>query len=196
MDMSATFAEVYAEGRWAEGSGVGSYAQTTLGWRKFLTGYLTARNIKSVVDLGCGDWQTAKLIDWDGIDYVGIDCVPEVISSDDWCYAAPGVRFILADITTCDLPPADLIIVKDVLQHWPNDVVAAFLQRLGGRRALIVNDSADDANHDCPLGGWRAIDITKPPFDWSARTLGFWSPGEKDGKVAWCKVVQEIGGPT
>lgn len=194
MDMAAVFERIYTRGEWGgEGSGIGSAAETTLGWRNFLAGYLRARRIRSVVDLGCGDWQIAKLIDWTGIDYLGIDCVPEVISTNEWCYGTASIRFVLDDITTCSIPPADLVIVKDVLQHWPNDTVAAFLERLAGRRALICNDSSASANGDIELGGYRPVDIAEPPFSAKAKLIGYWTPGEQDDrKVPWCKVVHEL----
>ena len=35
--------------------------------------------IKSVCDIGCGDWQFSQYIDFKGFKYTGIDCVKSVI---------------------------------------------------------------------------------------------------------------------
>ena len=45
----------------------------------FLTKFLKDHDITNVCDIGCGDWQVSKHIDWTGIHYLGIDVVKDVI---------------------------------------------------------------------------------------------------------------------
>jgi hypothetical protein len=67
------FEYIYAANIWGHGSGGGSSPINTRGYRRFLQNFLRKNNIKSVVDLGCGDWQFSHLIDWKGIRYSGFD---------------------------------------------------------------------------------------------------------------------------
>lgn len=189
------FAGIYQDGGWYEGSGPGSTAEATYPWREFLAGYLKAHQIRSVLDVGCGDWQTAALIDWTGIFYHGIDIVPAVIDANIEKHSGVGVLFECADITACELPDADLIIVKDVLQHWPDALIHEFGRRLGGRRALIVNDWLPGLVHaDTRLGGYRPLDLARPPFGWPLTDMMMFGLPDFEGRIIWLKKVSELCG--
>jgi len=96
------------------GSGPGSSEENTRQYRAFLKEFLVSNRIKSVVDVGCGDWQLSRHIGWSGIDYLGID-VSAVAIDNTKRFARPGVAFRELDATRDALPPADLLIAKDVL---------------------------------------------------------------------------------
>src|SRR5215213_5850070 len=128
--MRDRFEQIYATGEWGVGSGEGSYASDNAGYVKFLQQFLKDRKIKSVVDLGCGDWQTSRFVNWSGIQYKGFDLVRPVIERNKATFGRPGVEFNVFSGLFSDLPPASLLIVKDVLQHWSNEAVSAFLPTL------------------------------------------------------------------
>lgn len=183
MTMAAAFTQAYEDQRWHSGSGPGSAEETTRGWRRFLTGYMRQHRISSVLDLGCGDWQHSRLIDWAGITYHGIDVVPDVITANTASYARPGVTFECADITSCPLPGADLIICKEVLQHWPLAAIQGFRKRVMWRRhVLIVNDWAPwPVVPDIDPGGYRPLNFAAPPLKWPVRELLRWTLSYPDG---------------
>ena len=164
--MSESFRDIYLLDAWGEGSGKGSTAGNTVAYREFLQKFLAVHGIRSVVDLGCGDWRFSCLIDWSGIDYLGIDAVPEVIDRNQREHG-DRVRFECRDASSCELPPADLALVKDVLQHWPNDAIRSFVSRLAQYPyVLITNCSYEHAqlNGDIGMGGFRPLDLTREPF--------------------------------
>ena len=133
------FDDIYRNNLWHGGSGSGSREEMTREYRAFLRTFVHDNQIASVVDLGCGDWQIARHLDWTGIDYTGVD-VSSVVLNDTKSFAREGVRFLHANAVTDPLPAADLLIVKDVLQHWSNADILAFLPRLQNYRlALITN---------------------------------------------------------
>ncbi|HSX07611.1 MAG TPA: class I SAM-dependent methyltransferase [Candidatus Saccharimonadales bacterium] len=179
--MGKAFSGIYRKHNWFHGSGSGSLPENTTVYRKFLEHFIRTHRIKSVLDLGCGDWQSSKFIDWDGARYIGIDVVPSLIETNKKLYANETVQFSCGDFSPCVLPPADLIIIKDVLQHWPNDQVDLFLQRLADcnfKYALVTNtcqsiDISDpdnpkpiqeDINRAIKIGESRAFDPLLPPF--------------------------------
>jgi hypothetical protein len=93
-------------------------------------------------------------------------------------YGSDRVRFVQGDILECDLPPADLVILKDVLQHWPNDVIKRFLPRLGAfPHVLITNDNYEckrlNGEPDENYGYFRPLALLEPPFELRRATTVF-----------------------
>lgn len=190
--MRAAFTRVYENAEWYNGSGPGSGVAETETWRAFLARYMSRHEMSSVLDLGCGDWQSTRLINWSGITYHGIDIVPRVIERCRESYEAPGITFECADILTCPLPAADLVLCKEVLQHWPLDAIKQFGKRVQWRRCLLVNDYAPVVrNPDIRPGGYRPIDLTAPPFAWPVRDLLRYTLAYADG-TREVKLVQEL----
>ena len=187
---TAVFDAIYRDAEWgrdatgAGTSGAGSRAESTTLYRAFLAQFLRRNHIHSVVDAGCGDWEFSQTIDWTGIDYKGYDIVPAVIARDTQKYAQCNVQFFVADIVEADLPRADLLIVKHVLQHLPNADVQTFLTRQlhKYKHVLLVDGvmehslSAD--NHDIDTGQYRPLDPTRPPFNvQGTKVLTYWDGG-------------------
>jgi hypothetical protein len=104
--------------------------------------------------------------------YCGFDVVPSVISRNQRNYASRNIDFQLYSGNPDELPKADLLLAKDVLQHWSNQSIAAFLPVLARYRfALITNDvnpRGPTANIDIEDGGYRYLDLRLPPFQLSA----------------------------
>ena len=166
--MKAIFQQIYADNVWGRGSGEGSRPAHARGYVEFLQRFLRERRIRSVVDFGCGDWQFSRLVDWSGVDYLGCDIVPGVVRENERRFGAANVRFReLAD--ACEpLPAADLLLVKDVLQHWSNEEIAGFLPRLAAYRYALVTNcvarSGPTVNRDVRTGDFRPVDLREPPF--------------------------------
>jgi len=170
---SDVFSEIYREGLWDPtgkcNSGTGSDPDNARPYIEFLQRYLTENNIKSVVDLGCGDWRIGKSICWDGIEYLGIDVVPSVIAENTAQYSAPNITFMTSDGSDAELPPADLLICKEVLQHLPFDDIHKIVSQFGKYKACIIVNDVDPntltcENTDIPRGHYRLLDLTRPPF--------------------------------
>lgn len=166
--MKAIFEQVYADNAWKFGSGEGSRPSQTRGYVDFLQRFLRERRIRSVVDFGCGDWQFSRRVDWSGIDYVGLDVVPGVVRRNQRRHGCASIRFREVAGAGDSLPDADLLLVKDVLQHWSNVEVARFLPRLAPfRYALVTNcvhPSGRTLNRDVETGDFRPLDLREPPF--------------------------------
>ena len=171
--MNNRFQEIYESNEWVHGSGEGSLDVHTRGYRAFLQNFLAEKQIRSVVDMGCGDWQFSQLVDWRGIDYRGYDVAPFVIERNSEVHGRDGVAFALYSGDAAELPAADLLIAKDVLQHLPNQAVLGILPHLAKYKyALLTNctdpKDRDRVNGDIPLGGFRYLDLRLPPFNLEA----------------------------
>lgn len=190
--MREAFARAYKDGQWHNGSGSGSSPANTRQYRAFLARYMAAHGVRSVLDLGCGDWQSSRLIDWTGIDYLGVDVVPGIAEANTVRFGRPGVRFMCADVLNgWELPPADLVLCKDLLQHWPDAAAYELIEsRLGGRRALLTYDYGHGA--DIEPGGYRPLDLEREPFAWPVREMLRYESVSHDGKVRRLKVTVEL----
>lgn len=169
------FTQIYEEGKWGRDnkgngrSGNGSLPKSTLSYRNFLQKFMQKNNIKSVVDVGCGDWAFTKLINWDNIDYRGYDVVKFVIEKNINEFEKSNIHFFHCDLINTDFPYADLLICKDVLQHLSFKDILQFIPQLNHfKYCLITNDISDEVefiNQDILSGSYRCIDLTLPPFN-------------------------------
>jgi SAM-dependent methyltransferase len=166
--MANRFSEIYESNVWEHGSGEGSLEVHTRGYRDFLQEFLVQKKISSVVDMGCGDWQFSRLINWNGARYQGFDVVPTVIAANKEKFANHNVSFDVYSGNPMELPQADLLIAKDVLQHLPNQTVVDFLPYLSKYKyALLtncVNPKGETRNVDIELGEFRPLDLRLAPF--------------------------------
>jgi SAM-dependent methyltransferase len=173
--MKREFERIYELNSWGHGSGEGSLPVHVRPYVAFLQNFIRERGIASVVDFGCGDWQFSKFIDWRGVDYRGYDIVGSVISTNRARYQTGRVSFHEVDRTDYDLPAADLLIVKDVLQHWSDESILKFLPRLAGYRCSLitncVNPRGPTTHQSIADGGFRYLDIRLPPFNMAAREV-------------------------
>jgi SAM-dependent methyltransferase len=185
------FTDLYNSKHWGSGenggtSGDGSMLETTQEYRKLLQDFLRTFNIQSVIDVGCGDWQFSQTIDWSGIQYTGYDVVQSVIQRNQEKFQAPNLTFIHGNALLFDLPSADLLICKDVLQHLPNeDVFLLLTQCPKFKFCLITNDVDPDTlssnNHSIQKGACRTLDLTRPPFSMQgAKVLTYSTAHEKN----------------
>jgi SAM-dependent methyltransferase len=137
------FSRIYSTNEWG-GSGSGSFPENTQEYRSFLTEFINQNNVKTVYDFGCGDWQFSKLIDWSNIHYIGVDCVLDLINKHKQNYQKENIEFLHIN-TPKDFYnyKGDLLILKDVLQHWRNKEITTFLDAIieNFKYVLITNSS-------------------------------------------------------
>lgn len=187
-NLQEIFSQIYIHKLWgqnAEGngwSGSGSALDTTVEYRTLLELILKIYDIKSVVDLGCGDWEFSRAIDWNSVNYKGFDVVAHVIEQNILKYAKKNVSFAVLDATQQELPSADLLICKDVLQHLPNEDVFKIIKQFNNfKYCIITNDvyahtlSSDNTN--IVRGDYRPIDIRAIPFKVNATQLLVYKAG-------------------
>lgn len=193
--MAEVFGAIYESGRWHNGSGSGSQPANTEDYRAFLARYIKEHDITSAVDVGCGDWKFSWLVEWpEEFGYLGIDVVEKIIriNRHDWTdWGVADIQFMAADVMAMDeLPPAGLVLVKDVLQHWPNGAIHHLGRLLAGRRALITQESMGgfELNQDIAPGECRPVNLQAEPFCWGVEarlTYVSRSPGRELLKTIW-----------
>lgn len=169
------FTAIYEKNVWGSGSGQGSFLENSRQYIDHLQHILKLYDVKTVLDLGCGDWQFSHQIDWKDIKYLGIDCVPSVIEKNRLKYGTHKIQFTLGDLfdsslieglTTCTF---DLVILKDVLAHWNNGQIETYLPLWKERATKLVLICGDQENDEYPvrdveLGGYHPLHPQKFPL--------------------------------
>ena len=173
--MQKIFETIYTQNIWGYGSGEGSLAVHVRPYVKFLEKFLARRRITSVVDFGCGDWQFSSAVRWNRIRYRGYDIVPGVIAANREHYGSATVSFHEIGTDYDALPAADLLIVKDVLQHWSDETVMKFLPVLSRFSFSLITNCVNPAGRteNLPIadGDFRYLDVRLHPFGVNAKEV-------------------------
>ena len=181
--MKNEFTKIYENGGWngGKGSGAGSRPKFNASYITFLEIFLRDNNIKSVIDFGCGDWQFSRYIDWGNINYLGLDIVDSVIENNKKQF--PEYSFISDTTVFPYLEGRELIIIKDVIMHWPNEEIISFLDKLitYNIKILLINVCDQAKNRRLKkIAGFSKIDYDKFPinqyngeliFEWKNRQV-------------------------
>jgi hypothetical protein len=171
--MEPIFKQVYESRLWGDNKNAGytgsSGGGSTIDYNKdtyipFLRGFIRDRGIKSIVDLGCGDFVCGPLL-YDDLDitYTGYDAYKKVVEYNSSLYPSPKYSFFHQDISKPidNLQSADLCILKDVLQHWSSSTITRCLDSLLERKLfktiLICNCCDQQDERDIQDGEWRAL---------------------------------------
>lgn len=170
----AAFTKVYDTKHWGKGSGAGSDPQAAKPYIALLQNYITDPRFHKIVDLGCGDWQIMNKINIPSDkEYYGYDVVPSIIATNQANHTAANVHFTqvtsLRDFKAKNIT-GDLLIVKDVLQHWPDAEIKYFLQNIlpDFKYALITNAykvTSQRQNINIELGHFRPLDLQGAPYN-------------------------------
>lgn len=139
-------------------SGTGSDLEETVKIREGIPKLIEVLDVKSVLDIPCGDfnwWKDMKL----DVEYIGGDIVDDIIKDNLEKY--PGIDFRKLNIVNDKLPKVDLVHVRDLFGHMPNDDVQLAIKNIenSGSRYLLTTHWPTAGDADAPVGGWRPINI-------------------------------------
>jgi hypothetical protein len=164
------FTRIYATNGWGKGSGPGSDPNNAKPYLSLLQTYLNHHDINTIYDLGCGDWQLMSVLKIPGYKkYHGYDLVKNIIDFNIENYQQANVSFYhIHDLSEFKGKSGDLLIVKDVIQHWPNTDIIIFIKEILPRfkYALITNDYSDiKFNQKIAYGMVKEINLEGEPFN-------------------------------
>ena len=163
--MKEIFTKIWEENLWRNGesaSGSGSTLEETEAVRKLLPSLLREFEIRSLLDIPCGDlnWITETELPM-GLNYVGADIVPELIESNRR-YPLSTLDLRVLDITSDPLPPVDMMLVRDCLGHFSNkDVQSAVanIKRARPKYLLATTFPNEENSGDIETGYWRPLNL-------------------------------------
>ncbi|WP_339650933.1 class I SAM-dependent methyltransferase [uncultured Maribacter sp.] len=174
--------QVYAMQLWGKDdspyySGDGShYPEIVDPYLKVLKSFLTsfARPI-TVCDLGCGDFNVGKELVKYTDKYVAVDIVEDLIVYNKRTFNDDNLEFQCLDIAVDDLPNADCVLLRQVLQHLSNAEILSIVKKLPAFEYVILTEHLPEGefmpNKDIISGqGTRlkkqsGVDLLASPFN-------------------------------
>ena len=179
------FDDIYLSSAWGKGnnggkvySGDGSHDPILVKpYQEAVLGFLQSLHNPSVLDLGCGDFNVSGVLAPMSKHYFAVDVSQTVIDVNESKFAADNLTFLCMDAVAERLPEAEVVIIRQVLQHLSNDDIKHALSNCIGTttKYLIVTEHlprSDQfiANIDKPTGvGIRlklgsGVDLEQAPF--------------------------------
>lgn len=151
------FENIYNKSLWNNGnanvplSGPGSSLKNTEEYSKQLTKFIYDNELKSVLDLGCGDltWiSKTTFFNDSSIKYIGIDVVESLISTH--LSKFPEKQFLCKDITSYkNFDKVDIIIIRDVIFHLKNEEILSIFDNIKNKfKYLIITNCKNQLNSD------------------------------------------------
>lgn len=173
-------------------SGSGSMLEQAMPYKVFLEDFLNENQIESVVDFGCGDWTFSQHVEWGNANYFGVDLVKSVIRRNQARFDASNISFACGDGASMDLPEADLLLCKDVLQHLSHEEILAFLQLVPKYKHVLITNDVDShtltsVNDKIATGEYHNLDLTKSPYDVKGWEVLTYRSGNVVKKVLYIK---------
>ncbi len=149
-------------------SGTGSTLHETVIIRSKLIDVIKQFNIKTMLDIPCGDFNWMKLVVNEiDIHYTGGDIVGKIIKRNKEQYATSQCNFEQFDVVNDLLPYSDLIFCRDCLVHFSNEMIKKALANIKNSKSkyFITTTFPDhNNNEDIVTGYWRPLNLEKPPF--------------------------------
>ena len=194
-EAQAVFTEIYHRNQWGSPESVsasGSEMTRTRHLRTELPHLLREFNIRSVLDIPCGDFNWMKeVVANTSVTYVGGDIVKPLIQQLSDTHSSHNVKFIHLDITKSQLPQADLMICRDCLIHLSYADTRAMLTNFlsSGIPYLLTTTHVNAGtfqNHDIATGDFRLIDLYSAPYNFPRDPLAViddWVPPDPERTI-------------
>ena len=151
-------------------SGAGSDLVQTAIIRNKLPFLLNTYEVKSMLDIPCGDWYWLKHVDLTGIQFIGADLVDELIAVNNK-YANDKKSFTVLDLVKDNLPLVDLIFCRDCLIHLKFSDCELAIENIiksGGKWLLTTTYNSIPINEELGVMFFRPINLQLPPFNFPA----------------------------
>jgi 2-polyprenyl-3-methyl-5-hydroxy-6-metoxy-1,4-benzoquinol methylase len=192
MTVQEVFSEIYQSGLWGRsedptqpyfsGSGAHDKSIAPVYVQKVCDFIQSLQTKPDVVDLGCGDFSIGSQIRPMCGSYIACDIVPKLIEFNRKKYSSLGVDFRVLDLITDELPNADVVFIRQVLQHLSNQQVSQLIPKLKPAfKYLILTEHLPKSKNFTPnldkpngpdirLGVDSGLVLTQPPFNLSVKS--------------------------
>ncbi|WJJ96726.1 class I SAM-dependent methyltransferase [Algibacter luteus] len=136
-------------------------------------------NTLEVCDLGCGDFNIGKHLVKHTKKYIAIDIVESLINRNKKLFHNKNLEFYCLDIAKDEIPLADCVILRQVLQHLSNSEIKYVVEKLVNFKYIILTEHLPigvfTPNQDIISGqGIRlklnsGVNLLEPPFNFKIK---------------------------
>lgn len=165
------FSKIFIENFWGSNesiSGEGSILDQTITIRKEIPILLEKMNVKSILDIPCGDFNWMKELTLKIEKFIGGDIVPELIAQNRKKFENDIYTFKILDIIRSKLPKVDMIFCRDCLVHLSFKDCLSAIQNFKASKSkylLITTFTKKTKNKNIYTGGWRPLNLQLNPFN-------------------------------
>jgi len=186
LTIEEVFSKTYAENIWGGKagefySGRGSGDRFTDRYCELIRNFIINHNLRTVVDIGCGDFRVGQKICSSSISYVGIDIVSSLVDHLNRTFGSETTVFRSINVVEQTPPDGDLCLIREVLQHLSNREVEQLLGNVRKYPYVIVTEHVPvfpvkynlDKPHgpDIRLSTQSGVFLDQPPFSLQTETL-------------------------
>ena len=167
------FQYIYKFNYWKGGkssskSGYGSEIENTKKIIQSLSYFIKNYNIKTVLDIPCGDFNWFKKMNFTELKYTGADIVKEMIDINNKKYSQDNIKFKVMDLLNDDLGDYDLIFNRDCLIHFDDKEIFKVLRNVSKTKSKYFATTSylnSSKNIESKLtDNWRPLNLTIYPF--------------------------------
>jgi glycosyltransferase involved in cell wall biosynthesis len=168
------FTKIYKGNSWNSGesySGTGSTIEQTRVVRNLLPELVNKLNVRTFLDIPCGDFHWMSRTTLNVNNYFGADIVNDLVLLNSLRFSDEEKQFIKLDVISDRLPKCDMIFTRDCLVHLSfEDIKRAILNIKESRSEFILTTTFSNVkiNKNIKTGDWRPINLEEPPFNFPA----------------------------
>jgi len=164
--MEKKFTDIYNKKVWGSRDGKGisgtgsSISPDTKWYIELLMKHIQDTQSINICDIGCGDWEFSKTINWSGLNYTGIDCVKSVIDNNNKLYSTEKISFSHQDAKS--IPKGyDFVILKDVIQHWNDQDIKDIIPEILNNNKYLFLCNGYIFGRDRSKNNWTTRELDK-----------------------------------
>lgn len=109
---------------------------------------IKANDINSITEIGCGDFYIMNNVfdllsrSHNPYKYLGIDLVEDLCNYNNTKFGSDCIRFVCMDVSEddVDLPPGDMLIIRQVLQHLSNETIKKILNKISKFHFVLITE--------------------------------------------------------
>jgi hypothetical protein len=199
-DLKDKFSNIYEKNLWGEPnsipgrknqkfySGGGTDPENDLNnqYVNLIQSYVSRPDVNTVIEIGCGDWEVSSRIDWSSVKYTGYDVVPDLLDYNRSTYGSNNIEFVCDDPIGTNVIKADLLIMKDVIQHLPASFSKKFIKSIPTNfKYNIVTNDMGLTNLEIEFGGYCANNFNAGPFFMNYEVLIHWKQKYAEAGDKW-----------
>jgi len=166
------FAKVFRQNVWGSEetvSGHGSTMNATRYIRPYLQDFLSREQIRTFIDMPCGDLHWMKTMNLEGVKYTGADIVPDLVRNNKKKFeqqvSTGQYDFLTWDAVFTPMDRMyDLILMRDLIFHLPKWEVVHLLRHLNASKSKYMMISHNPYNHENHMIEGVPWNLHEPPF--------------------------------
>ncbi|HMN41192.1 MAG TPA: hypothetical protein PKE29_10130 [Phycisphaerales bacterium] len=139
---------------------------------EFLRVFIGDHQFRVVLDLPCGDWRAVPRLDWNEVQYIGLDGDPAIVEANRRRRDTPANCFFHhMDVAASQLPPADAVLIRGRVEACSLPAMTTILEGAGRSAHVLV------IGGPCGLDALPALTSRhRATFDVAGVRVSHWSP--------------------